>query len=186
VTSPISGRITSVTANLGAFVPSETELFRVADPKRVQIEASVPGADAGRVAAGDRAVVETSAASAETMVRSVTPALNAETRSATVVMDAPPMEGLQSGAIVRVRILPKAVPTSTAIVVPDEAVQTMQGRDVVFLRTSQGFRAQAVTVGRRSAGRAEVVSGLNAGQAIATRNAFLLKAELGKGSEEDE
>ena len=39
---------------------------------------------------------------------------------------------------------------------------------------------------QRSAGRVEIVSGLQAGQAIATRNAFLLKAELGKGAGEEE
>jgi cobalt-zinc-cadmium efflux system membrane fusion protein len=31
-----------------------------------------------------------------------------------------------------------------------------------------------------------VLSGLTAGEQIATRNAFFLKAELGKGAEEDE
>ena len=40
-------------------------------------------------------------------------------------------------------------------------------------------------VGQRSAGRAEIVSGLTAGQSIAAKNAFLLKAELGKGEGEE-
>src|SRR3546814_4496700 len=40
VVSSISGRITSAPVNLGAFVQAETELFRVADPRRLQIEAS--------------------------------------------------------------------------------------------------------------------------------------------------
>jgi cobalt-zinc-cadmium efflux system membrane fusion protein len=69
--------------------------------------------------------------------------------------------------------------------VPDEAVQSVEGRDVVFVRTAKGFEARPVTVGQRSAGRAEIVSGLTAGQSIAARNAFLLKAELGKGEGEE-
>src|SRR3546814_17741217 len=68
---------------------------------------------------------------------------------------------------------------SGAIVVPEEGLQSLEGRDVVFVRTKQGFRAQSVTIGQRSAGRVEVTSGLKPGQMIATRNAFLLK-EIGR------
>jgi len=71
-------------------------------------------------------------------------------------------------------------------VVPEEAVQSLNARDVVFIRIPQGFRAQPVTTGQRSAGRIEIVAGLSAGQTIATKNAFLLKAELGKGAGEEE
>ncbi|TPW03862.1 MAG: metal ion efflux membrane fusion protein family [bacterium] len=69
---------------------------------------------------------------------------------------------------------------------PEEAIQTVEGRDVVFVRTATGFVATPVLIGQRSGGRAQITSGLRAGQTIATRNAFLLKAELGKGSGEEE
>src|SRR3546814_16937334 len=82
----------------------------------------------------------------------------------------------------RVRLLPSRGEVSDAIVISEDALQSLEGRDVVFVRTNQGFRAQKVTIGRRSAGRVEVLSGLKPGQMIATQNAFLLKAELGKGS----
>jgi cobalt-zinc-cadmium efflux system membrane fusion protein len=75
---------------------------------------------------------------------------------------------------------------SNAIVIAEEALQTLEGRDVVFVRTKEGFRARTVTVGQRSAGRVEIRSGLKAGETIATTNAFLLKAELGKGAGEEE
>lgn len=52
VVSAVSGRITAAPATLGAYVQAETELFRVADPRRTQIEASVPAGEAGRVKAG--------------------------------------------------------------------------------------------------------------------------------------
>ena len=70
--------------------------------------------------------------------------------------------------------------------VPEEAVQSLNARDVVFVRTAKGFKATPVTTGQRSAGRIEIVSGLSAGQTIASKNAFLLKAELGKGAGEEE
>jgi cobalt-zinc-cadmium efflux system membrane fusion protein len=43
-----------------------------------------------------------------------------------------------------------------------------------------------VTVGQRSAGRWKSSQGLKPGFQVATRNAFLLKAEIGKGAGEEE
>ncbi len=118
-------------------------------------------------------------------MRAVTPTLNGETRSATAVLDVPGGI-LQPGLGVRVRIMPSQAAATNAIVVPEDALQSVDGRDAVFVRTPQGFRARFVRVGQRSAGRVEIVSGLKSGESIATRNAFLLKAELGKGAGEEE
>lgn len=186
VASPITGRVTAENVSLGAFVQPETELFRVADPNQIQIEAAVGPADAQRLAPGDRAVIELpDGSTTSARVRAVTPTLSGETRAATAVLDV--IGGrLQPGLAVRVRLFPSRGGTSTAIVVPEEAVQSLNARDVVFVRTSKGFKATPVTTGQRSAGRIEIVSGLSAGQTIATKNAFLLKAELGKGAGEEE
>ncbi len=186
VASPITGRVTAENVSLGAFVQSETELFRVADPSQIQIEAAVGPADAQRLAPGDRAIIELpDGSTTSARVRAVTPTLSGETRAATAVLDV--IGGrLQPGLAVRVRLFPSRGGTSTAIVVPEEAVQSLNGRDVVFVRTPKGFKATPVTTGQRSAGRIEIVSGLSAGQTIATKNAFLLKAELGKGAGEEE
>ena len=185
VVSPISGRVTAENVSLGAFVQPETELFRVADPSKVQIEAAVGPLDAQRLAPGDRAIVELpDGRTIEARVRAVTPGLASETRSATAVLDVP--GSLPPGLGVRVRLLPSRAEISSAIVVPEDALQSLEGREVVFVRTPQGFRAQTVTVGQRSAGRVEILTGLKAGQQIATKNAFLLKAELGKGAGEEE
>ena len=186
VASPISGRVTAITAKLGAFVQPETELFRVADPREVQIEAAIGSLDAARLAPGDRAVIELpDGRTVDGRVRAVTPTLNTETRAATAVIDVA-SAGLPPGLAVRVRILPSRGGGSTAIVVAEESVQSLGGRDVMFVRTRQGFRARPVTTGQRSAGRIEIVSGLQPGQVVATTNAFLLKAELGKSAGEEE
>lgn len=184
VTSPIAGQITALRATLGAFVQPETELFRIADPRRIQVEASVKGADAGRIAAGDRALVELAdGTTVEARVRSITTALDGETRAATAVL-VPSGGGLRLGQMARARIFPARTGSSTAIVVPEDAVQSIEGRSVVFVRTTDGFKPVTVTTGARSAGRIEVVSGLTPGASIATTNAFVLKAEMAKGEGE--
>lgn len=187
VTSPISGRITAMTASLGAFVQPETALFEIADPRKIQIEAAVTATDAQRVQPGDAAIIEIATGqTVAAVVRSVTPGVNEETRSATVVLvltgDA---TALQPGQLVRTRITTRRSAT-TGIVVSQDAVQTVNGHDAVFVRTTKGFRVQRVTLGQRAGGRVAIVEGLSAGQQIAVKNAFLLKAELGKGSEDEE
>jgi cobalt-zinc-cadmium efflux system membrane fusion protein len=186
VTSPITGRVTAVQASLGAFVQPENELFRVADPRLIQIDAAVGGQDAARVAVGDRAVVEGPDGQAiEARVRAMTPSLSTETRAATAVLEVS-SAALQPGQAVRARIFPRNAGPANGVVVPEEAAQSIGGQDVVFVRTDKGFQIRPITLGRRSAGRVEVVAGLAPGQSVAMKNAFLLKAELGKSAGEED
>jgi membrane fusion protein, heavy metal efflux system len=142
-------------------------------------------ADARKVSPGDRAVIEL--VGGETIgatVRSATPALDPETKVATLVLIPDGGGQLTPGQGLRVRITPSNATGSSAIGVPDEAVQSVEGRDAVFVKTAKGFQATPVTIGARSAGRVEIVAGLKPGAIVATKGAFLLKAELGKGEAE--
>lgn len=184
VVSPVTGRVTQASASLGQFVAAETALFRVADPARLQVTASVPAADAGRIRAGDR--VELSAGEGPALqgrVRSATNVVDPGSRAVTIVIDLPGTAALVPGQLVQCRILASGGAARGGVMVPQDAVQTIGERTVVFLRTQRGFRAQTVQVGGRSGGLAAIASGLKAGTPIATRNAFLLKAELEKGEE---
>ena len=186
VVSPDSGRVTNAGANLGQFVAAETELFRVADPRRLQITASVPPADAGRVREGDRVeLTTTDGRKIEGRVRSSTGVVDPQSRTATVVIT--PTSGgstLAPGQLVQARILASGGAAKSGVMVPQDAVQTLGSDTVVFVRTGQGFRAQPVQVGSRSGGMVAITGGLAAGTQIATTNAFLLKAEIEKESAE--
>lgn len=185
VVSLISGRITSSEAQLGAYVTAGAELFRVADPNRVQIEASVLPADARRIQPGARATLELIGGETRTAtVRSVTPSVDAESRTATVVLIPEGTSGLTPGQGLRVRIRPSGAAASGTISLPEEAVQSFEGRDVVFVRNARGFQAVNVTTGQRGGGRIEIIDGLRAGMTVATRGAFLLKSELGASEAE--
>lgn len=185
VRSPISGRITEVDTQLGAFVSAGAELFNVADPRRIQIDASVPVSDAQRIQPGDRAQIELPGGSlVEASVRSITPALNVESRAATVVLQlngAP--GGLTQGQAVRVRITPRGSQQS-GIILPEEAIQQIAGRDMVFVQAKGGFQAVPVSTGSRSGGRVEILDGLKAGQTVVTEGAFVLKSQLGASEAE--
>ena len=185
VVSPVTGRVTAAQANLGQFVAAESELFRVADPSRMQITASLPPADAGRVRAGDRVELTTNdGRMIEGRVRSETGVVDPTTRSATVVITPSVAGTLLPGQLVKARIFASGGAITNGVMVPQDAVQTIGDRMVVFVRTTKGFRAQTVQVGARSAGLVSILSGIKAGTPIATTNAFLLKAELEKEAAE--
>jgi cobalt-zinc-cadmium efflux system membrane fusion protein len=187
VTSPLTGQITSARAALGTFVQPETELFRIADPNFIQIEASVTAMDAQRIVIGDSAKIATpSGANLPATVRSVASTVNVESRAATVVLSLTGKhEPLSPGEIVQATITPK-IAGPGGVVVSEDAVQNVGGRNVVFVRTATGFKVQPVVLGSRSAGRVSILSGVSVGETIATANAFFLKAELNKGAGEDE
>jgi cobalt-zinc-cadmium efflux system membrane fusion protein len=187
VISPVTGRVTTAAANLGQYVAAETELFRVADPSRLQITASIPASDAGRVRTGDRVTLSIADGKAiEGRVRSATGVVDPQTRAATVVVTPEASTGtLIPGQLVQARIFASGGATRHGVMVPQDAVQTVGNRTVVFVRTAKGFRAQSVQVGARSGDLVGIASGLSAGTRIATTNAFLLKAELGKEEVEE-
>ena len=185
VTSLISGRITKSDATLGSYVTAGAELFRVADPRKIQINASVLPADARRIRAGDRAVIELLGGETVTAtVRSATPSLDPASKTATIILTPEGVGQLTPGQGLRVRITPAGGASSSTISLPDEAVQTVEGRQVVFVQTAKGFQATTVVIGQRGGGRIEIVDGLKPGTVVATKGAFLLKAEIGKGEAE--
>lgn len=185
VVSPIAGRITAQTATLGGYVQPQTELFRVAGDGKLQVEASLPAADIGRVAIGDKAtIIAAGGTPVAATVRSVTPTVSGSTRAATVVLT--PVSSareLITGEGVQARLHVKN--GAAGMVVPEDAVQNVDGHDVLFVRTKDGFRVQSVLVGTRSRGVAQIVSGVRAGDLVATRNAFLVKADMIKSAKEE-
>lgn len=182
VTSPISGQITSAPIVLGSYVSAGEEMFQIVNASGLQVQVALPASDAARIRPGDEATLEFGEErEIGGRVRSITPALDPESRSATAVISlAGAVPGLQPGAFLQARIRPSGETDATSISVPESAVQMVEGREVVFLRTRTGFRATPVVTGSRSGGRIVIESGLQNGQRIATENAFLLKAELGK------
>lgn len=184
VTSPLSGRVTAAPIVLGSFVNAGDELYRVVNPSGIQVEVALPSADAIRIQPGDEAALEMGdGREIGARVRSVTPSLDPESRSATAVLSlARPIPGLQPGAFLQARIRPSGEVDETRMAVPEDAVQTIDGEEVVFVQTRRGFQARDVVTGSRSGGMVTIVSGLQANWRIATTNAFLLKAELEKDS----
>ena len=155
----------------------------MADLSTVWIELSVPTSDLAKVKEGADVTVTPSQEGGERHERGkvifVSPLLNADTRAARVVVALPNKAmAWRPGTYVtaEVEIATDQVPVRVA----KAALQTIEGKRVVFVRTEEGFEKREVELGRSDDEAYEVASGLRAGEDIAVANTFLLKAELGK------
>jgi cobalt-zinc-cadmium efflux system membrane fusion protein len=114
----------------------------------------------------------------------VGPLLDKDTRSARVVASIENADGRwRPGSLVTaaIAIEERAAP----VVAPVSAVQTVEGKKAVFVRTKDGFEKRDVVLGQRDGQSVEIVSGLAADETIAVSNTFSLKAELSKPGDED-
>lgn len=182
VVAPIGGQVTARSVVLGQTVAPDAELFRVANLGRVAINLTLSPADAEKVRAGMPVEVRSGGRSAEARLAFVSPVLDEATRLVPAVALLGNGGALwRPGEPVTVAIQVGAV--TSAVAVPESALQTVEGKTVVFVRTAEGFRAVPVAVAARGGGRA-TVTGLSGREAIAGEGSFTLKAELGKGEAE--
>lgn len=72
------------------------------------------------------------------------------------------------------------------VAVREAAVQSLDGKEVVFVEEGDSFEARPVEVGRRDNEWAEIRSGVKAGDRYVAVNSFILKAEIGKEGAEHE
>ena len=189
VRSPISGHVVERKVELGVAVGRdqlETELFVIADLDRVWVELAVNPDDVPLVAMGANVSVAARAGAEKTegKVVFISPMLDRDTRLARVVADIDNKDGVwRPGSFVTAGI--EFEHRQAPLAVPAAAVVTIETGPAVFVRTSEGFAARQIKLGQTDDRTVEVVSGLREGETIAVSNAFLLKAEMLKGSAED-
>ncbi|MEL6064615.1 MULTISPECIES: efflux RND transporter periplasmic adaptor subunit [unclassified Methylobacterium] len=189
--SPLSGRIVERKVDVGTKLGGEgdpADLYTVADLSSVWIELSVSTLDLANVRDGARVAVSLGQAGGgrhgEGKVVFVSPLLNQETRSARVIVALPnPDLAWRPGTFVTAEV--EIARDAVAVRIPKAALQTVEGKRVVFVRTEAGFERREVELGHSDDEAFEVTVGLKAGEEIAVGNSFLLKAELGKAEAGD-
>ena len=189
VRAPISGRVVERKVELGTAVGRdslETELFVIVDLSRVWVDLSVASLDLPLIKEGQS--VKISARGVSEFVTGkiifVSPLVDKDTRTARVVAVIENADRTwRPGSFVAAAIAlnERTVP----VVAPASAIQKVEGRPVVFVRTKEGLEKRDVVLGEKEEQRLEIVSGLTAGETIATTNTFALKAELSKPKDED-
>jgi len=182
IRSPIAGRVVERRGVLGASVPSEIELFTVADLSKLWIEAAVAPSDLASIREGDLVAAD-GPAKVEGKVVFVSPVVDRETRLAKIVVQISNDSGnWRLGDFASVTV--KSAIERAAVLVPKAAIQRLKKESVVFVRTPDGFEKREIVLGRSDGNQTEIRFGVEAGEEVAVVNSFVLKAQLEKAEAE--
>ncbi|MFC0402011.1 efflux RND transporter periplasmic adaptor subunit [Paraburkholderia rhizosphaerae] len=185
--APFAGTIVAKHATAGEAITADANLFTLSDLSTVWAEIAVPAQHLNDVRVGREATVNATAFDSTSggQIAYVGSLLGEQTRSAPARVVLPnPDRVWRPGMFVNVSV--NAGQQSVPVAISDDAVQDINGVPTVFVGSSKGFVAQSVKTGRKDNRVVEVLSGLRAGQQYVAANSFVLKAELGKGSAEEE
>ncbi|TNE87266.1 MAG: efflux RND transporter periplasmic adaptor subunit [Deltaproteobacteria bacterium] len=186
VRSPIAGTVLQADASVGQRVEPGEALFRVGDLDEVWLVLDVYERDLAAVREGQtvRFAVE-----AWPDVRFEGPVAqvgdwiepDARTVEVRVVVDNPDHK-LKPNMFATAELTVRRESPERGVVLSAEAVQRIDGADVVFVEQQAGhFVARPVAVAERLSERVRLSSGLTAGERVVTEGAFALKSELEKG-----
>ncbi len=183
VRAPIGGTVIDRQVSLGEYASEQKPAFIVADISSVWVDFSVYRRDLQRVRVGDAVFIDVGdgGAPVESKLSYLSPIGSADTQS-TLARTIVPNEGnrLRPGLFITGRLVLAAKPVAVAI--RNTALQTLENRNVIFVRNGSKFEPRDVELGARDAEQIEVVFGILDGESYAGRNSFVIKAELAKGS----
>lgn len=193
IRAPIPGTVVEREVTLGELVNPEKEaLLVLADTETVWVLADVPEARLPSVVMGAAAWLKTGGLEThkhDGSVSYIAPMVDARTRTAQVRIAVKCEHGsLWPGMFVQVEITatdrnnPDLPPV---IAVPEEAIQTIDRRTVIFVpvpKEENTFVQRVVSTDKSVSGLVPIRSGLVEGEQYVSTGSFILKAELGKGS----
>ncbi|MEW6719679.1 MAG: efflux RND transporter periplasmic adaptor subunit [Thermodesulfobacteriota bacterium] len=177
--APVSGYVTGKEIFEGTRVMPGMDLLTVTDLSHVWVEADLYEYEAQSVRVGQTALLDTVADPERKLKGSVAfiyPTFSPETRTLKVRFEFPnPGLRLKPQMYANVSLDLHSV---TGVVVPDSALIETGIRQIAFVDTGDGnFEPREVKVGVRGNGKAQILSGVKAGEKVAVRANFLLDSE---------
>lgn len=173
VVAPAAGIISSRAVAVGQVVQSGTEIFRLIQDGRIEVDARVLETDvlASRVGQTVR-VYGPSGLGEDGQVRLVSPVVDPKTRLGTVRIALPARSRLNPGMFARVEI---AAESRVALTVPLKALVWRDAKAHVFKIASGNVATLAeIGIGQPGSGDIEVFKGLRAGERVVVEGAGLL------------
>ena len=181
VRSPVAGTIIERTVSTAAVVTPSDSLYVISDLRSLWVIAQVPEQHLSLLRSGLTVEVSVRAYPDKTFPARITyigDALDPETRTVEVRCELK-NPGRQLKTEMFATLIIHTGGSREAVVAPLEALQNMDGEEVLFVSEGEySFRARRVRVGRHSGSVVEIVSGLQAGEKVVVAGAFRLKSEL--------
>ncbi|NQT03452.1 MAG: efflux RND transporter periplasmic adaptor subunit [Planctomycetes bacterium] len=179
IRSPFEGTVIDKNITLGEVVKDDSEVFVVADLNTVWVDLHVYQKDLMTIHKGQKVVISAGQTMPDitSVINYVGPVVGKDSRTALARVVVSNESGMfRPGLYVTAKVLVDDVEAD--IVLPKEAVQTLNGEKCVFIKDAHGFEPVFVTIGRSAADYVEVTAGLKAGRQYVTKGAFELKARI--------
>lgn len=177
--SPLSGVVTEKFVQEGQYVNIGDPLFAVADLSRIWVELEVFESDFSLVKVGQDVVIVSQSYPGEPFhgkVKLIYPFLDSKTRTVKLRVELPnPGLKLKPEMYVNATI---RVPLADSLTVPVGAVMDTGKRQVVWVESKPGvFLQREIKTGVRTDRVVQILSGLKAGEKIATTGSYLIDSE---------
>ncbi len=183
IRAPTTGAIVDVRVSPGAYVQEGQLLFHIADARAMWLELRVPESEATRASAPSGATFQVEGIDQSFEVVTGKNArligagalVDSTTRTVPVLFEiATPHPGLKIGMAVKARVF--VGQTQPGLAVPANAVVDESGVAVVFVQTGgESFQRRPVRTGARDGDWIQILDGLEPGQRVVTRGAYLVK-----------
>lgn len=182
IRSPITGRVVQRHANTGE-VTQDQVLFSIANFDTVWAELRVYPAQQSSVTEGQAVHVLASNASVESTVDHIVPSMESPYLVARVKL-ANSKHALSPGLMIEARVETGRLLVPLAVV--KDAVQTLGGRQGVFVKAGDEYRFTPLVLGKSDDHFYEVIDGLEANSQYVSENSYLVKADIEKSEAEHE
>ena len=183
--SPFDGTLIGKHIAMGESIDKSVEVFTVADLSSVWVDLAISQNDISLVREGYSATVHfPDGSKPETKIAFISPIVAAETRTALARVTLDNAGGqFRPGTFIEAGI---RVPSKKEVVlVPKASVQLVNDHPCVFAWGDAAFELREVEVGATDGEQVEILQGLRSGEAVASVNAFHLKAEYIKSAAGD-
>ena len=177
--APFDGTVIEKHLTLGEKHSDDSGAFTIADLSSVWVDIAVYQKDLAYVKKGMNVKISAGVdkRQADGVITYVAPVIDEETRTALARVVLPNPNGeWRPGLFVSTQI--PIGGKSASVVVPKSAIQRLDNETVVFVDTMDGLKAVPVSLGRGTASRVEILSGLTVGQRYVARGGFELKAKI--------
>ena len=177
--APIGGTVIELHIVLGETVGEDSDVLAIADLRTVWVDLDVPQTDLGSVREGQRITISASGIDipdAAAVIDFVSPVIDEETRTALARVEIPNVGGRWRPGLF-VTAYAALDQLEVPVIVPKDAVQSLEGETVVFIPEGDAFESVPVVLGRSNGTHVEIETGLSQGEQYVAEGAFALKAE---------
>lgn len=181
IKSPISGVVIGGFAKEGDKVDSVTSICTIADLSRLNGTFDVYEKDIAVVKSGQKILVRSIAypdKAFEGEIIFISPRVDKDSRTIKIrgLIDNPQYL-LKLGMFVNAELM--VVSENKYIIVPQQAVQTTEGKKTVFIKTAdEKFEAREIKIKDETKDQVAISEGINEGETIVIQGCFLLKSQL--------